>query len=293
MLHFGLGRLDSGFDIGLWESAPCYGWKISRNKNCERLWFESGVTLCWHHNGTVLFRFKGSKRQGHLLGIFVRAFFGVHLSSGKSEREVVDFLQALFKERYHQIGRHSTYETGQLLPGTVIDRRRSHGEVIKLGDGSDPTKVEIEETVMEPLWAKASLDKLSLATEKLAGTVERVDGSLAKNWDSHLKLVKTLMTESEKRQEAMERFSSTLSPQRFDDASIRDIKQIDLQGGWCARCGQVAVLYFSVLCVDSEGRGSEGAICRPCVRVLREKLPPGLRRMLDGPIAQRRLRGQH
>lgn len=293
-LHFGLGRLDSGFDAGLWESAPCYGWKISRNKNRERLWFESGITLCWHGNGSVVFRFKGSMRQGYLLAVFVHAFFGVHLSTGKSEREVVDFLQAIFKERYHQIARHLTYETGQPLPGTVIDRRSSHGELIKLGDGSHPTKVEIEETDMEPLWARTSLAKLSSVTENLAGTVEKLDGSLARNWDSHLKLVKTLTTESEKRQEVFERIAGPLPVKGFDDASIREIKQIALpSGGWCSRCGQNKVLYFSVHSIDSQGHGFDGAICRDCIRALREKVPLRLRKILGRAIGQRKLGGAH
>lgn len=173
--HFGLGQLKSTFDACLWEAAPFYGWKVSRNKNRERLWFESNITLGWHRNGTVVFRFRGFKPQGHLLGVFSHAFWRVLLSTWKTEREAADCLQALFKERYRQITRHSTYETGQPLPRTIIrDRENSHGEIIKLGDGSDPTRVEIEER--EPFWLSKLDETMDLHVRHLE---ERVDSLAA------------------------------------------------------------------------------------------------------------------
>jgi len=274
-LHFGLGRLDSGFGVGLWDAAPSFGWKESKNKNRCRRMFKSGVWLDWHRNGTIVFRFKGALPQHYLMGVFSQAFWDMVKYSGKPEREISDYLRVLFKERYHQVSRHSVYETGAPLPKTVIDRKRSHGEIIKLGDGSHPTSVEVEET--EPFWASGLKDAAV---------------HMAENLRSHVQV----MRETRKAVAGLELVTRRiLAPiTHFDDASIQKIETIQIpDSGWCARCGQRAVLYFSVHSIDSQGHGFDGAICRDCIRALREKAPLRLRRILDGAIGQRRLRRHH
>lgn len=179
-LHRGFGILESGFDVSLWEGAPSFGWHVSRNKNRERLWRESRVSLGWHRNGTVVFRFKGFRPRGHLLSVFVHAFSKVLLSTGKSEREVLHYLHALFKERYSTRGFHSIYEGWQPLPKIkVTDFEKSHGITIKLGDGSHPTSLEVEQK--EPFWFSK---------------IEKIVDRLGVEIDSHLALIKSWHEES-------------------------------------------------------------------------------------------------
>jgi len=179
-LHQGFGVLKSEFDAGLWEAAPSFGWHVSRNKNHERLWRESSISLGWHRNGTVVFRFKGFRPKGHLLNVFVHAFWKVLLSTGKSEREVLDYLYTLFKERYSTRGFHSTYESWQPLPKLrVRDFEKSHGITIRLGDGSHPTSLEVEQR--EPFW----FSKIEKLVDRLGVEIE-----------SHFALIKSWQEES-------------------------------------------------------------------------------------------------
>ena len=153
-LHRGFGILESGFDIDLWEKAPIFGWQISLNRNRERLRSKWDISLGWHRNGTVIFRFKGYRPEGHLLTVFVQSFIDVIVSSGKNETEAVNLLQTLFKKKYRTSSFHSTIETGQVLPKTKInDFKKSHGIVIKLGDGSHPTSVEVEQAVLNSIYS--------------------------------------------------------------------------------------------------------------------------------------------
>lgn len=214
-LHRGFGVLESGFDIGLWEGAPSFGWLVSRNKNRERLWHESGVSLGWHRNGTVVFRFKGFRPQGHLLGVFVRAFLDVIMSSGKSEHEVVNYLHLLFKEKYRTRGFHSTYETGQPLPKTkVTDFEKSHGLTIKLGDGSHITSIEVEQT--EPFW----FSKIKSIIDQLGVQIE-----------SHVALIKSWKEESEENRRTLHATYRILKQQAEDFAHLmsRLFKFLDRQ----------------------------------------------------------------
>ena len=197
-LHRGFGVLETGFDADLWEVAPSFGWRISRNRNRERLWSESGISLGWHRNGTVVFRFKDFRPQGHLLGVFVRAFWRVLLSTGKGEREVFACLDMLFKERYSHRGFHSVYETWQHLPKlTVKDFKRSHGITIKLADGSHPTALEVEQ--VEPFW----FPKIEKVLDRLGAEIE-----------SHLALIKSWREESAQNKQTLRKMCQILNRQQ-------------------------------------------------------------------------------
>ena len=186
--HSGLGVLESGFDSDLWEHAPCLGWTVNDNRNrCRRI-CRQGVWLLWHRNGTVQFRFKGAVMRSVLMTAFSQAFYDVMRYGGKPECEIADYLRALFIEGYRGLQRHSTFETGLLLPKVDIQHfKKSHGMSIKLGDGSHPTAVEIEE--MEPFW----LSKFDKTLDRRSQEIE-----------NHLDLVTTWKDESEKRQQAFE-----------------------------------------------------------------------------------------
>ena len=198
-LHRGFGVLDSGFDISLWDKAPEFGWRISHNKNQERLYSESEVSLGWHRNGTVVFRFKGFRPEGHLLNAFVRSYLNTIISTGLSESEAVNYLHVLFKKKYRPSGFHSTYETGQFLPKTKIkDFKKSHGIIINLGDGSHPTSIEVEQTV--PFWFSK---------------IEQVIDKLGVQIDSHLALVDSWHEESVENKQVLQELHQNLKLQNF------------------------------------------------------------------------------
>jgi len=206
-LHRGFGVLKSEFDGGLWEVAPCFGWRVSRNRNRERLWSQSGITLGWHRNGTVVFRFKGFRPQGHLLTAFIHAFWKMFLSSGKAQHEVFNYLETLFKERYSQKGFDFVYETWRPLPKlTVKDFHKSYGITIKLGDGSHPTALEVEQR--EPFWFSK---------------IEKIVDQLGVEIKNHLALIKSWREESVESKKALKELCQTLKQQQknFDRFMFR------------------------------------------------------------------------
>jgi len=285
-LHAGCGRLDSGFSEDLWMVAPVLevGWSVSKGKNRMRLWsgnrFLDGVSLQWHRTGTVMFHFKGPKSTvGLLKGAFVKAFLPVLLSKGANESDVLNRLETLFDEKYQTQGFHYAYDFGVDFPKFRIrDFVPSHGiEVLCDGSHRGP-----EINVTTPYW----ISKLDESAEKISHAAD----SFAENMKAHVDLVKTFEKESVMRQKLLERSTSPLPVEDFD-RRIRNVESIPLPyPGWCSRCGRNNVLFFNVYCVDSRGQCSMGAICRDCVRVLREKAPARLRKILWGPLAQRKLR---
>jgi hypothetical protein len=262
-LHFsGLAGLDSGFAPELWETGLCSRWKISRNKNRHRFWDEAGIRLCWHRNGKVLFRFKGSKPEGYLLSVFSHAFFPVLLSTGMPEREVLDFLYRLFKERYRVIEEHYVHDTGQPLPRTKIkDFEASLGMEVDLGDGSHPTCAEFKFRV--PFWAS----EVRKAAEKTGEVIDKLGDNvlpkLSEEIKSHLELIKTWKEENERH-----RGKGKIS---FDDASVVSVtSMIECDPGWCVRCLRRRVLPYSANTLTGWDR-----ICKGCAQALLKKLRDG------------------
>lgn len=215
----------------------------------------------WSRNGTVVFRFKGSMPRSYLLSAFSSGFWDVLRPAWKDESELADYLKKVFEERYRQTGRTSTYETGQPLPRTIIkDRKRSYGELIKLGDGSHPTSLEIEET--EPFYAS----DLRKTVEKLAGTIDKIDGTMGKvdgvldkfgeNVQSHLELINKWKREND--------YQTRKESLCFDDASVREVIPIAYpERGWCPRCCSRQVLPYSAESFDGSDR-----VCLKCARAL-------------------------
>ena len=115
-----------------------------------------------------------------MLTAFIQSFLEVNITSGLTENEAINYLQTLFKEKYCTTSFHSIIETGQVLPKTKIDYfKKTHGLTIKLGDGSHPTSVEIEQT--EPFWFNK---------------IEKIIDKLGIQINSHLDLVKLWREES-------------------------------------------------------------------------------------------------
>ena len=206
-LHSGFGQLESGFDAGLWKVAPSFErWYVSKNKNRERLWHENEITVGWHRSGTVVFRFKGSRPRGHILGVFSHAFWLVLLSTGRSERELSDFLKALFEEKYREM-HHYVFETGQPQPKMKITQfENSLGLTGKLGDGSHRTCVEFEER--DPPWLPILKETAKMSRESAEMNMEAAK-LFAENIKTHLKVpekmaeyIEELKKESQTRQAA-------------------------------------------------------------------------------------------
>jgi hypothetical protein len=264
MHHGHRGFLESGFGVGLWDVALCYGWRVSRNRNRERWRCVDGVSFGWSRNGKVDVRFKGPLPRAYLLGAFSRAFWNVLRSSGKPEGESADYLKALFEGKFRLVERTITVETGQPLPKVTIDRKRSHGEIIKLGDGSHPTSVEIEET--EPFWA-SELKEAAI--------------HISKNLKSHVEVmrvtkevVQELKSESLKRQEALKRITS---PQQEQDSFFVDnwiwiVEKLDFPvKGWCGRCHERDRLLYYV----EDRYGYSSVVCEDCGQLLKVLIDGG------------------
>lgn len=279
-LHSGFGQLESGFDAGLWEVALSFEhWHVSKNKNRERLWFENGITVGWHRSGTVVFRFKGSRPRGHILGVFSHAFWQVLLSTGRSERELSDFLKALFEEKYRET-HHYVFETERPQPKMKIDHfENRYGLTIKLGDGSHPTSLEVEEK--EPPWLS-----------RFEGAV----GSFGYNIRTHMKVLKSIAKGVRSDKEIKKRILEALERQEAIsyplDPCARCRKRIlhgyeGTQNGLFPRCdGQSAHMYslledllFRVVTVQSSSARISGQLVafsepqrgrrhRPCVLIL-------------------------
>jgi hypothetical protein len=206
MHHGGRGFLESGFDASLWDAAPCFGWKVSKNKNRERWRYINGISFGWSRNGTVDIRFRGFVYRGCLLGAFSRAFWDVLRSSGRTEAGLADFLKGLFEANYRQVEESITYDVGQPLPRVVIrDRERSHGEVFKLGDGSHPTSLEVECKV--PFWALgferllANMElELKQSLCQATSDFKATAAVFAENMEKHLTVIDVFKKESEERQ---------------------------------------------------------------------------------------------
>jgi len=258
--HSGLGHLVVGFGAGLWETAAFLGWEISRNRNrCRRI-VRLGVTLFWFQDGTVQFRFKGSRSETDLLAAFSQAFWHVLRAAGNSERGLADFLKAVFKARYCQGPVHRTFDLGEPLPRfSVKYYENSRGLVIK-SDGSHPTSLEIEER--EPPWCT----KLDDASNKILKAADLFEENIKTHLDvpkAMTKAVEELRNESLKRQEAFER---VISPQREQDRFFVDnwvwiVEKLDFPvKGWCARChGRSRLPWY---CEDRYGYSS--FVCEDC-----------------------------
>lgn len=269
--HSGLGHLVVGFGAGLWESAGAFGWKISENRNrCRRI-SRLGITLLWFRDGTVQFRFKGSRSETDLLAAFSQAFWHLLRAAGNSERGLADFLKVIFKVRYRQGPVHRTWHIDEPLPRFQIKYyEKSRGLVIKT-DGSHPRDLEVEER--QPPW----IGKLDEASDKIS----RAADLFAENIKTHLevpkamaKAVEELRNESLKRQEAFER---TISPQReqgcfFVDNWIWIVEKLDVPvKGWCGRChGRSRLPYYA-----EDRYGYSSLVCEDCGKLLKALIDGG------------------
>lgn len=272
--HSGLGHLVVGFGAGLWEIAAFLGWSVSKNRNrCRRI-SRLGITLFWFQDGTVQFRFKGSRSEVDLLAAFSQAFWRVLRAAGNSEVGLADFLKAVFKSRYRQGPVHRTFDLGEPLPRFNIKYyEKSRGLAIK-SDGSHPTALEIVER--EPPWCS----KLDDASDKISKAADL----FAENIKTHLevpkamaKAVEELRNESLKRQETLEQVTG---PHRqrdwlFVDQWIWIIEKLAAPvKGWCGRCHRRGRLPW----YTEDRYGYSSLVCEDCAQLLKALIDGGVPR---------------
>jgi len=229
-----------------------------------------GVTFFWYQDGTVQFRFKGSRSKSDLLAAFSQAFWLVLRGAGNSEMRLADFLRALFKARYIPGPVHRVFDVGEPLPRFNIKYyEKSRGLAVK-ADRSHPTALEFEER--EPPWSK----KLDEASDKISNAADL----FAENIKTHLEVpkamteaVQELKSESLKRQEALERISG---PHREQDSFFVDnwiwiVEKLDFPvKGWCGRCHERDRLLYYV----EDRYGYSSIVCEDCGSLLK--------RLIDG-----------
>lgn len=143
------------FDEDVRSVAVRAGWKKTKSRNRWLLWKDKLGRLRWFETGTVSLWVRKPANQGKAYQLVCNAFSHTGLITDMKVLE--DVLRSI-----HFEGAHYVFPTGARLPRVTIDLfRKSNGIVVKVGDVSDPTSVELE--VHYPDWQKRN--------EKLLGQI--------------------------------------------------------------------------------------------------------------------------
>jgi hypothetical protein len=119
------------------------GWVLSRARNRFLVFREGLGRVVWYETGRLLLNVRKPANEGRAKQLFCDAFFRTGLISD------VKVLDACLG-RIHVRGAHSVFKSNQRLPRMVIDTfADSHGVLIKLGDRSHPSSVEVVWEVQE------------------------------------------------------------------------------------------------------------------------------------------------
>lgn len=123
------------------------GWVQTRARNRMLLWRDARLgRLEWHVTGTVKVWIKRPATWGRVKQLLANAFFATGLV-----RDVQVFDLWASSARFK--GSHLVYDTGERLPYAKIEYlKEALGVVVKTGDVSHPTGIEIEFTY--PDWAE-------------------------------------------------------------------------------------------------------------------------------------------
>lgn len=160
------GWVPKSIDRGL---AVEVGWRLSRNRNKTLIWRDSvRGRIEWFTSGYLLATIRKPQTMAQAYTLISKAFYETGLIYSNSVLK--EFLNTI-----QWYGQHDTFETGIRLPYKVISEYEEPlGLRIKLGDASDPTKVEVErhrpnfiDTVMDVLQSTAkALEQNAEATRK-------------------------------------------------------------------------------------------------------------------------------
>lgn len=128
------------------EFAVRVGWVLSRNRNRVLLWRDRLGRMEWFETGRVNLFVRAPALKGRVYQLFCNGF---------SMTGLLDSLVVLNRllEGIRLKSAHAVFDVGQKLPYMVIDLfKLSNGVVIKSGDKSHPTAIEVH--FAYPDWAE-------------------------------------------------------------------------------------------------------------------------------------------
>ena len=139
------------------------GWALSGARNRGLIFRDKLGRLEWFETGRINIWVRKPANPGRLSQLLSNAFFRTKLITDLRVLEV-------FIGSVEFGGAHAVYETGERLPYRKIeDFQESNGVIIKTGDLSDPTAIEIE--FHRPKWA----EEIQGTTEALIDTIRRLN----------------------------------------------------------------------------------------------------------------------
>jgi hypothetical protein len=151
------------------ERLVSVGWKESKAKNKWLYWSERLGRIQWYQTGRLrIYCRKPSEKtlNARVKQLMANAFFATHVISNW---EVMEQLMAV-----KHYGLHVAYETGQRQPMmTVTEFKDSNGIIIKLGDKSHPSSLEV--ISLYPDWhlqTMKALDKLGVTMEQFVALMK-------------------------------------------------------------------------------------------------------------------------
>jgi hypothetical protein len=122
------------------------GWLQTRAKNRMLLWRDKLGRIEWHEKGRLSLWIRKPATLGKAKQMLANAFFKTGLIS---DIQVFDLWASSVRFK----GAHAVYDTGETLPYAKIEfLKESLGVVVKTGDLSHPTGIEIE--FLYPDWAE-------------------------------------------------------------------------------------------------------------------------------------------
>jgi hypothetical protein len=142
-------------------SAVTVGWRETKARNRMLVWSDRLGRLEWFETGRVNVFVRKPASEGKAVQLLANGFTKCGLISDIKVWEVV-------RRSLQFVGEHATLDLGVALPYSRIELiKESNGVVVKTGDLSHPTSIEIE--FCYPRWA-----------ERAEGTVDHLAEGLAK-----------------------------------------------------------------------------------------------------------------
>lgn len=145
-----------GLDRGL--AVEC-GWVLSRNRNRGLIWRDGLGRMVWFESGRVNLHVRAPALKGRVFQLFCNGF---------SLTGLIDSVQVLsvVLKSIRLKSAHAVFDFGVRLPYFVIDLfKLSNGVVVKSGDVSHPTSVEIH--FCYPDWAEKNERLLNQLNEAM------------------------------------------------------------------------------------------------------------------------------
>ena len=161
----GWTRLPGGVDRA---AAVGVGWLLTKSRNRWLLWRDRLGRLKWFETGRVDVYVRRPANLGKAYQLVCNAFsFTGLITDVKVLEKVLSGLR--FK------GAHYVFETKQRLPRVTIDLfKKSNGIIVKVGDASHPTGVEVLATY--PDWAERNEGLLREVLDALRGVTNGPEG---------------------------------------------------------------------------------------------------------------------